>query len=343
MREQHGMAMATPEPSSPALPPAGGLTRMIRTYARRDDAERALSLLGDHGVEAAIQEFWAPDAHSGERVLRGCALLVRPEDASVAARLIMKMPPSEAPGGQRGGGMPVRTPGARGSGSGGRLMRRVAQPEKQRGSILMIGIAIIGAASFLLYAGNQLLGKKQRAPVVEEGPETYSIDEDLNGDSVADAVREYTPGGRLVSWQEDRNFDGTMDVRWIWQGDRLAYRDRDIDGNGKWDERTTFDPEGYPFYTDLRPDGTGAVRLRKVFRDGVLWRTLEDRDGDTRFDAVLETDEGGDILRREALGPDAPEHAVPKYPLPPLPPRDFEGMSAPLKAMPPVESPAPPP
>jgi hypothetical protein len=98
-------AMATPESPSPALPAAGGLTRMIRTYARRDDAERALSLLGDHGVEASIQEFWAPDAHTGERVLRGCALLVRPEDASAAARLIMKMPPSEAPGGQRGGGV----------------------------------------------------------------------------------------------------------------------------------------------------------------------------------------------------------------------------------------------
>jgi hypothetical protein len=198
----------------------------------------------------------------------------------------------------------------------------------------MIGVAVLGAALFLLYAGNALLGPKQRRAPADDESESYTIEEDLNGDSIADTFREYTASGRPVSWQEDRNFDGTIDVRWIWQRQKMAYRDRDLDGDGRWDERTTFDPDGLPFYTDLRPGGSGPIRTRRIFRDGTLWRTLEDLNADTQFDTVTETDDGGDILRRESLPPNAPENATPQFPLPPLPSPDPDQMSAPLKALP---------
>ena len=332
--------MPSPEPESPVVPP-GSLNRMIRTFARREDAERAVAVLADHDIPAAIREFWAPDTVSGTRELRGCALHVAPEQASPAARLLLKMPPSEAAGSLAPDGSP-RTGTQRSSPAPTRLRRRTPDPVKQRGSIFMIGFAILCAAGFLLYAGSELMGKKRRRPPVEATDDTYTIEEDLNHDSVADVIREYSIAtDQPVSWQEDRDFDGTFELRWIWQGNRLAYRDRDIDGNGKWDERTTCDPEGAPFYTDLRPDGSGPVRLRRIYRDGFLWRTLENKDGDNSFESLVDVDEGGDIIRRDTLPPDAPENAVPRYPLPPLPPRDPAEMSAPLKAATPPATPAP--
>ncbi|MFN5961661.1 MAG: hypothetical protein ACK5CW_09285 [Verrucomicrobiota bacterium] len=319
----------TDSPSGPSSQP-----RIIRSFARRDDAERARDLLAEHEITASLQEFWMADPKTGVREMRGCALQVPPEMASDAARLLLRMPPSEAPG--RPATQSADSAAAPRKSSGSRLRRRTPEAQKKSGSIFMIGVAVLGAALFLLYAGNALLGPKQRRAPADDEAETYTIDEDLNGDSIADTFREYTALGRPVSWQEDRNFDGTIDIRWIWQRQKIAYRDRDLDGDGRWDERTTFDPEGLPFYTDLRPGGSGPIRTRRIFRDGILWRTLEDLNADTQFDTVTDTDEGGDILRREPLPPNAPENATPQYPLPPLPLPDPEQMSAPLKALPPA-------
>ena len=54
------------------------------------------------------------------------------------------------------------------------------------------------------------------------------------------------------------------------------------------------------------------VILRRVYREGVLWKILEDRDADTHFDRIEEFSPEGVMVRDEALPKGSPENKVPK-------------------------------
>lgn len=279
--------------------------RTIRTYARRDDAERARDLLGEHGIEAQVREFRIPDPDGGpEMVSRGCSLSVLPKDVAGAARLLLRMPPTEAAGKPQTAQEPAPRP---------RRRPRAHRTRRQSSAIWILIIAIgcsTAAMFYIVYAFlNPAAGARISVPGEEEN---YVVREDLDWDGIIDIEREYSPGGAPVQVREDRNGDGLFELRWNWERGVLATRDRDIDHNGISDERTVFDPAGDPFYVDLRPNGSGPVINRRIYREGVLWKILDDADADARFDRIREYDVDGTLLRDEPLPKGSPENDPPK-------------------------------
>src|SRR5688500_15062282 len=113
-------------PSTPA--PSAVHTRAIRSFAQREDAERARAALADSDIDSTIREFRVPDNVTGKPVTRGCSLCIDPADAVEAARLLLKMPPSEAPAAAT-----AKPEGPT------RLRRRTGRPDRQKTSVFMIG------------------------------------------------------------------------------------------------------------------------------------------------------------------------------------------------------------
>jgi hypothetical protein len=285
-------------------PSSSALTRCtLRTYAKREDAGHARSVLEDHGILAVVEEYFYKHPKSGQRAAGGCSLMVAVADAAAAARLLLTMPPSETAGTMR----PPVDPPARSP-----LRRKIGPRGRQKSSWPIILTAIFCSGLGIYWVVRQAIRGSPTLPVPEDNPENIFVREDVNWDGVDDSIREYTPGGQMLNVQEDRDFDGKMDFRWIWQRGQLIYRDRDIDRDGVMDERTTFDAYNEPFYVDLREQGRGPVILRRVYREGVLWKILEDRDADTHFDRIQEFTPEGVIFRDEALEKGSSENGVPK-------------------------------
>ena len=182
----------------------------------------------------------------------------------------------------------------------------------------------------IIFAITRLYGPKKTRP----GPHSIAnivLEEDLNGDTIPDVIREFTWNWIPLSHAEDRNLDGFIDYRWLWEKGRPAYRDIDLNSDGKFDERLTYDPEGQPFYTDSRPGADGPVLVRKILRDGILWKVLEDRDADSHFDHLTEFDDQGGIVREEDVPKDSPENNRPPWPPPPAPVRDEDDEGIPAQ------------
>ena len=309
-------------------PPAAARRVVARTFAQREDADRAAGILLEHGITSEVRPHFLRNTVANTREERGCSLLVEARSAQEAARLLLRMPPSEAAATTSTRPATARDRSASGSGSG-RLIRRVGKPAPQRSAVGIIIIALLGAAGAIIF-GYTAVSSFQRRNSQPPAPEPVAITvtEDLNGDSIPDLERTFSSNGQLQEIRQDRDCDGTWDARWLWQNKRLDARDLDIDDDGKWDERTHYDPDGFPFVSDLRPGGSGSLSQRRIYRDGILWRTLTNYDKDLNFDHVRDQDETGDVLRDEPLPPGAPENAMPKYPLEPLPLRDEETIRA---------------
>lgn len=290
-----------------ATPPTTG-RRTIRTYARREDADQARSALADHNIEARVDEFLISKPGVEGKVSAGCQLSVPVADAANAARVLLKMPPTETAG----------TPSAPApsSPSSSSLRRRAGPPVRQKSAAGIILIAVLCSGAAMFWLVKSMTARKTLRAVQVDDPENYIIGEDTDLDGESDVWREYTPAvngpGKLLSVLEDRDFDGKADLRWVWQRGLLVYRDRDLDHDGIMDERTTFDGNDQPFYVDLREHGKGPVIRRRVYREGVLWKILEDTDGDTHFDRIREYDAEGTLFRDDPLPGDSPENDIPK-------------------------------
>jgi hypothetical protein len=286
--------------------------RAIRSFAQREDAERARAALADSNIASSIREFRVPDNVTGKLVARGCSLCVDSADAVTATRLLFKMPPSEAPGAGT-----VKPAGA------SRLRRRAFRPDGQKSSAFMIGFAMLCAAGMVIFGLYWFLRPKKPARQPAD-TEPVTIEEDLNGDTIPDVKRGFTANWVPLYHVEDRNYDSLWDHRWSWLKGKPSYRDIDLNFDGKYDERTTYDPEGQPFYIDTRPGESGPVVIRKIFRDGILWKILEDRDADTHFDHLTEFDDMTQPIREEELPKGSPENNPPPWPPPPAPVNEEE-------------------
>lgn len=286
----------------------------VRTYRHREDAEHARRALADREINAEVREHFVADRFTGARTSLGCSLMVASADVTEAARVLLRLPPAESAARRDGG--PRTTTRAKSPAT-----RGVNPGFKERSPLWIVVLAVACSAGVMIWLVDWIVGlRADRVPLPGPDAENYVATDDVNGDGLVDTEREYTPDGRvLLQIREDRNYDGLMDVRWIWQRGVLAYRDRDIDFNGVMDERTTFDGADRPFYIDLRPNGEGPVIRREVYREGVLWKILEDRDADNHFDFIREFDrEGKRVVREEALPKGSPENDIPKrVPLPP--------------------------
>lgn len=293
--------------SSP--PPAAGHTRSVRSFVLREDAERARAALEDAGIAATIREYRVPGPLDGKMVTRALNLFVSDADAAAAARLMLKLPPSEAPT------APVNPAGP------SRLRRGPRNHRQQKSALFMIAIAVICSAGMIIYATTGIFGpKKKRGP--QPRTDNLVIEEDLNYDGLADVIREFTPDRLPLHHSEDRNFDSLWDVRWHWQRGFPSSRDVDLNFDGKFDEHTTYGRDGNLFYIDTRPGGTGAVLQRRVFRAGLTWKILEDRDADHHFDHLTEYNDLGDEVKQEDLPKGHAENNPPPWPPPAWPVRN---------------------
>ncbi len=297
----------------------------IRTYARRQDADHARVALADHNITAVVQEFYVTDPVSGKRAPRGCNLTVPAADAGEAARVLMRLPPSDTATLERDRHRPAGPPAPR-------LRTRVGPSHRQRSVWWLIALALCCSGAAILWFVNWLHAINHRPPPRPDPLlENYFTTDDINQDGNSDTEREYTPAGQLVQILEDRNFDGKFELRWIWQRGRLAYFDRDLDLNGKMDERTAYDSSEYPFYTDLRANGDGPVTTRRINREGVLWKILDDTDSDNHFDRLREYGVDGALLRDEPLPRDSAENNIPQPQPLPAPAVEGEGGNVSLK------------
>jgi|GEM_PF-5284693 len=302
----------------PPSPPASSAahTRAIRSFAQREDAERARAALADSNIDSTIREFRVPDNVTGKPVTRGCSLCIDPADAAEATRLLLKMPPSEAP--------TAATTKPEGP---TRLRRRTGRPDKQKTGLYMIGFAVLCSAGMIIFAMSWF-GRPRNSNRTAQDTGNIVIEEDLNGDTLPDVKREFTYAWVPLYHAEDRNFDTMWDHYWSWEKGRPAHRKIDLNLDGKYDEFTTYDPEGQPFYIETRPGGSGPPLVRKIFRDGIVWKILEDRDADNHFDHLTEFDDMAKPVREEVLPKGSPEDVpVPPWPPPPAPDReeDYEG------------------
>jgi len=315
------LVAAAPQPViTPQVPPfvlmpstpAEAHTRSVRSFMHREDAERARTALEDAGIASTIREYRVPGPLDGKLVTRALNLFVADKDATDAARIMLKLPPSEAPAGV------VKPEGP------SRLRRGGARTGPQKSSVFMILFAVVCAAGMIIYAATGLFSpKKQRTPVRKDN---LVLQEDLNNDGSPDVIREFTPDRLPVHHSEDRNFDGEFDIRWLWQRGVPSTRDLDLNFDGKWDEHTVYGRDGMLHYTDTRPGGSGAVLLRRVFRAGIVWKVLEDQDADNHFDVLTEYDDLGDEVKKENLPKGHAENNLPPWPSPPWPPRDEDGV-----------------
>ena len=297
---------------APAPTASTGHTRAIRSFAHREDADRALAVLADSNITGTIREFHVPDPVTGKPVPRGCTLCIAPGDAAAAARLLLKMAPSEAPA-----SVSAKPEGP------SRLRRLGVKSGPQKTSLFVVGFAVLSVAGMILFAANTLFGpKKPKAPPA--GTANIILEEDLNGDAYPDVIREFTYNWVPIYHSEDRNFDSLIDHRWIYQKGKPAYTDVDLNADGKFDERTTYDPKGQPFYTDTRPGADGPVLVRKIMRDGILWKLLEDRDADNHFDHLTEFNDIATPIREEELPKDSVENNPPPWPPPPAPESPYD-------------------
>jgi hypothetical protein len=285
-----------------AVPPAEN-SRSVRSFVHREDADRAVVALDDAGIKSTVREYRVPDPVTGKPVTRAITVFVAAADTAAAARLMMKLPPSDAPSAAPRTDAPSR------------LRYRGRRGGPQKSSVFMIGFAVLCAAGMVLFATNGLSRKKKGPP-----PNTGNIllAEDLNYDQIDDVEREFTWDHKPVHHTEDRNFDTMWDIRWIYQKGVTAYRDVDLNFDGTWDERTTYAPTGHPFYTDLRPGGSGPVLVRRIFREGNPWKELEDRDADNHFDHLKEFNQFSEVIREEEL-PNGHAENNPPQPPPPWP------------------------
>ncbi len=307
-----------PSSTSPPAPVKASHTRMLRAFALREDAERARAALADHNIESSLREFMVPDGVTGKLVSRECNLLVDPAQAGEATRVMLKLPPSEAPAAAS-----LRRGTNSNSSGGSRLRRRSGPRVKQRGSQFIIIVAVAAAAGSIIFA-TTYFNRVKPSPFPEDKT-LILVEEDLNGDTVPDVWREFTRKWVPVSHAEDRNFDSLPDVRWAYSEGIPSQRRVDLNFDGKFDEFTTFSKNGQPFFTDLRPGERGPILVRKIYRGGALWKILEDRDGDNTFDHVKEFDGIAALIRDEDLPKGSKagieENKYPSWPPPPPPKR----------------------
>lgn len=288
---------------SPAAP-----LRVVRSYARREDADHARTHLAEHGIEAQVDEQRHTDKESGLLLFRGTRLLVARDKAHAATRLLLRMPPTEAPDMHERATKvsPLVHPGKR-------VVRRLPRPT-QSSAFFVIVLAIVCGGFATIYGFWKMFSPRKPVRLAVSDLPSYTVEEDVNYDGKIDRYLDYTPDHRLVKMAEDRDFDGNMDLINYWKEDLLLYRDRDIDANGIMDERTVFGPDEAPLYVDLRPNGKGLIKERRIYRtDRTVKKILLEKDGDTNFDILIECDEAGKPGPEKELAPDSPDQEVPKW------------------------------
>ena len=119
---------------------------------------------------------------------------------------------------------------------------------------------------------------------------------DENRDGRADRVRVYDAQHRLVSSEDDVNFDGTFDLFTDYKdGERVRSRE-DLNGDGEVDSWSFF-RAGELVRREVDRDGDGLRDLVAIYKGGQLQRQEEDQNGDGQPDRI-EIFAAGEIVER---------------------------------------------
>lgn len=111
---------------------------------------------------------------------------------------------------------------------------------------------------------------------------------DINGDGRKDVVRIYDDEGRTVREDNDRNFDGAIDQRSIFQNGAIVRHEFDDDFDGRLETRIYFE-DGKPLRAERDLAGRSTPEQWRpdrweYFDNGRTVRMGTDLDGDARVD-----------------------------------------------------------
>ncbi len=121
--------------------------------------------------------------------------------------------------------------------------------------------------------------------------ERRMIEEDTDGDGIPDRIAHLDLDGKLLRLEIDRNHDGRMDMFQYYKKGMLFCLERDVDGDGRVDERDTLESGNRTRHEKL--DGDGRVLSVICFDDHerpIRWQ--QDTTGEGRIDTIYHNGEG---------------------------------------------------
>ena len=259
-------------------------TVVLKTYTSDAIASIVASRLGSEGIEVQIQKDDCGGAYPALQMSGGVRLLVKPEHLEKAERILDRMeeeasgvvePPEESESNARSTSNPV----------------------------LLIGLFLLGL----------VVGYVLSPPLLDKGAYTGVVKRQFNAAGKPGAFGHYV-NGKLVSVEEDRNYDGKVDAWYHYREGAIHTRSYDNNFDGKEDEWVTYtnqfnffakvdtDNDGKPdatnFFvnglkqrTDWYPHDSVIIERREFFQHGVLNEKLVDTDGDGNFDLKITYDQ----------------------------------------------------
>ncbi len=196
-----------------------------------------------------------------------------------------------------------------------------AQPRQVQVSAPATGGRRLGVFAAGVIAGLICAYGYYRTPVTTDGI-------DHNFDGVPDEHRTYSPAGRPVKTEADRNLDGKVDYitaygsngilesavsdddfngrfesRLTFRAGQLYRRETDTDGDGFHDLRSSYRHGVLQSVEYLHP-GSGLPRRIEYFRLGKLHAEERDTDKDGRMDTRILYNAGGEAVASEAMRQD---------------------------------------
>lgn len=270
--------------ASPSPPGAAAL----KVFSDVTTAESVASLLKANGIQCWLQADDCGGMLSALDSAQGVKLLVNPADANAAKALLAAMPDAAA--------FEAMVNSDLSSGA-------TPHPKSEVPivSLLQIGGGVVaGILLCLLYQWTTNLGlktyrfdadgdgRKDVTWVYRDG-RCIEMAEDRNSDGILDSRVYFKDGYRYESATADDNFDGKLDSWSHYSNGVLVSVRFDSDFNGIPDA-TSFFHHGQITRCDWQPNGTNIVKLREIFRHGLVIEEQRDTNWDGSFDVIVRYD-----------------------------------------------------
>ena len=264
-----------------ASEPTNGVS--VQTFATRDAAEVAASLLRSNGIASRIFADDCGGLYPNLSLAEGVHLVVSPSDVEAARELLDLPRPAQRP---------------------------VEQTAAEKSSPLLFPLAliVIGAAvgALIVSSYRGITNPRPAATPQRQTHDGYSPDgkrtdrwvyrdgvliehfEDRNRDGEWDYWAYYEDG--WVSRVEyDDNFDGQSDVTYRYKDRQLVSVERDSDFNGVPDEFCSYQ-HGILQEVDIRPNGSKFSITREFFSNAVLTEIQRGGDSHGNFKETVKYD-----------------------------------------------------